>query len=1007
MYNNKAFPLSLLTLALMGLQPFSVSAKDDTKSIEVQTSSSAAASANDQQITKDEARKPSEDVKEHIEVTGTRLQHGNLVSKPTIITAQEIKERGVTSVEELIRTLPQNLATIGGLANTRARGPLGASDGNVRAMSSIGALGVSAANLGGMGAGRTLILINGRRMAGAAGIEDGFVNLNGIPLSAVERVEITTDGASAVYGADAMGGVINFILKSGYNGTSVTVQHEDSNNGADNSRLSLYSGYGWTSGNISVTLDYSKRDPIINAKTGYVTNNYAPYFNDDPYYDNRSFLAGGQPAFIDNSVSIYDPDTGTSHTLTQAYTVPQGFTGQPTMDDMIMVDGSARRDFVPKVAGPKSETKSITLSFEQRLTEHLVMTGNGLFSRAESSQDQIESSGLKLNLAPEQAYNPFPEYALNSWSPGVTAAYYPADELASGVLPYGYSENTADNWSVNLGLTYEINDETKLDFIYTTSQASTSGTRYGYDSIVSINRDSTSDTGWSCYNFNLAQGRYTGAELAFYQDLFNRQCTALTSSDPNIAFNPWKSSADGSGGSIDDFYYLHADEDRGSRLENYELRLNGALYELPAGKIYYAVGGEYNDDGVDSNEVKVKTGESVHRTREGYFAELSIPVFGKKFNYPLMKSLTLSLAARRDKYNTEGAIGTVDGVNIDLGGEILYGTNTFARTTPSYGFNWQPTEDITLRAKWSEGFKAPPYTDLFDVRGTSTYTTIIANDPLYDCRAHNDCDVDYGGSYYGYNAPQLTAPNPDLKPETSKQSSYTLSWYPSGVLAGLTLDITYNDTKIKNEYAQVADLIRMAPQAEVYQLEQYYPRDENGKITAMRNMTFNLSGSEYSSVMYELGYYINTAFGSFEPKITYLDNLKSEQKTFADSEVVSSLGYLQGVDDYKINGSFRYNYGDLVATMWVYYTPSYLNDYEVIRSAGNVTNPTYIKKVSSMITYDLTLSYQLTKDLHLNFAGRNILDEQPPFVVVGGLPFDSARYNTAGRTLSLEVQYDF
>ncbi|WP_417762859.1 TonB-dependent receptor domain-containing protein [Shewanella sp.] len=1005
MRTNK-FPLSIIALTIMGITSPSLYAAGEDD-IEVQSSQNPSVAATNDKTAKQSVSQPKLKADERILVTGSRLQNGNIVNKTTIITEQDIKERGVTSVEELIRTLPQNLATIGGMANTRLRGPLGVADGSARNMSSIGALGVSAANLGGMGAGRTLILVNGRRMAGAAGIQDGFVNLNGIPLSAVERVEITTDGASAVYGADAMGGVINFILKSGYSGTTVTVQHEDSNNGADNSRFSLYSGKSWTSGNVSITLDYSKRKPIINAKTGYVTNNYAPYFNDDPYYDRRSFGDGNQPAFIDNSISNYNPTTGTYDTLTQAYTVPAGFTGQPTMDDMMLVGGDARRDFVPRIAGPDTESKSVTLSFEQRLTEHLTINGNGLFTRLESSQNQIDATALSVNMAPGQAYNPFPAYALSSFTPGVTAAYYPADELASGELPYGYSDSTNDSWSANLGLTYEISDDTKLDFIYTTSRSTTSGSRYGYDSIVNINEDSTSPNGWSCYNFDLSRGIYTGDELAFYQDLFNRQCTALTSADPNIAFNPWKSSADGSGGSINDFYYRHSQEQRGSRLENYELRLTGALFELPAGKISYAIGGEYNDDGVNSREISAITGPIPHRTRKGYFAETSIPVFGSKFNFPMMKSLTFSLALRRDEYSTEGVVGTVDGVNPDLGGEFIYGKNTFGRNTPSYGFNWQPTDELTLRAKWTEGFRAPPNTELFSVTGTMAYSTTISGDPLYDCREHDDCDVDYGGSYYGYDVLRTTAPNPDLQPETSKQRAYTLSWYPKGFLSGLTLDVTYNNTKIKNEYENTGELIRLLPQDEVYLLEQYYPRDENGKITEMRNMTFNLSGSEYSSVIYDLGYFINTSFGTFEPKITYLNNLKADRQSIAGNEPVSNLGTLQGVDDYKLTGSLRYSYGDLVATAWAYYTPSYLNDYETIMSAGTITNPTYIKEVGSMTTYDLTLSYQLTPDLHLNFAGRNIFDTKPPFVVVGQLPYDSARYNVAGRTLSLELQYEF
>ena len=277
-----------------------------------------------------------------ITVTGSRIASGNPSVKVTVITEEDIRARGVTSVEELIRTLPENVATIGAITNERARGPL--RQGNAP-VSELGSLGVSAANLGGAGAGNTLVLVNGRRIAGAAGIQDGFVNLNNIPLSAVERVEISTAGASAIYGADAMGGVINFILRSNYSGTTITAQHEFSKNGADNSRVSLYSRQGWATGNISGTVSYSRRDPVNNYKSGYVTEDYSDYFNGNPAYDYRSFSKGVQPGVYPTYTSVYDPETGFFYTIESGLTVPDGFTGRPTLADLITIgpDGTSWR----------------------------------------------------------------------------------------------------------------------------------------------------------------------------------------------------------------------------------------------------------------------------------------------------------------------------------------------------------------------------------------------------------------------------------------------------------------------------------------------------------------------------------------------------------------------------------------------------------------------------------------------------------------------------------------
>ncbi|VFR21700.1 TonB-dependent receptor [plant metagenome] len=942
-------------------------------------------------------------------MTGTRLQHGDVTSKVIIIDQEDIKSRGVTSITELIRTLPQNLATIGDITNERAKGPLGSSTrGRTRAPSALGTLGVSAANLGGMGAGNTLVLINGRRIAGAAGIEDGFVNLNGIPLSAVERVEINLDGSSAVYGSDAMGGVINFILKRNFVGSTLSVQHEYSSNDADNSRISLYSGYAWNSGSISATLDRSERKPVNNWKTGYVTENYRDYFNGDPAYDYRSFSRGLQPGVIDTSYYYWDPVTQTGYNVAQGLTLPAGFTGVPTIDDFVVIGPEGKRDVVPELAGPESETNSVTLNFEQQITDKLRFTADGLYSRSENSQEQNFNNGaLNLMLAPGQYYNPFPAYHFNAWTPGTSVAYYPEAEIEAGELPPGMLTNTTTSWSANLALSYQFTQKTKLELLYSTSASKNEGDSRHFGNLVSFVDDPNSPTGLSCYNFFLANNRYSGDQLARYQQAFDRQCQALTSTDPNLAFNPWKSSADGGGSSVSDFYYLVDDEQRSSRTQNWELRLNGSLYPLPAGDIYYVVGGEWHEDGIDSNEVRNYTGEVVSRDRHAYFAEFTVPVFGHDFTLPGVKSLTLNLAARHDSYDTEGAIGTVDGIPLDLGGEIIYGKNTFSKTTPSFGFRWEVVDGLALRGRWTRGFQAPPLTNLFDVSGSYTYNTIIWNgsDPLYSCTT--DCDVDYGPNSRGYYVPNNSAPNPDLKPQSSIQRSLSLSWYPSGVLEGLTLDVSWHRNRIYDEYANRGTLASFLPVADIYAIEQFYPRDANGKILAQQNMIFNIQGSEYESVSYELGYHFASRWGTFEPKVTYLDNLKAERRVNKDVPAISTLGHLLGVDDYKIVGSMRWLYRDVSATLWANYTPGYINDYELFQVAGVVTNPDYAKPVGSYLTYDLTVSWQMRNDLRLNIAGRNLLDKDPRFVVVGGRPYDTARYNVAGRTLSLELQYDF
>lgn len=949
---------------------------------------------------------------DYILVTGSRLSGGDTTSRTQVITREDIERRGVTSVEDLLRTMPENLATVGGIANNRDKGPLSVETRGKAGVSPLGLLGVSAANLGGSGAGNTLVLINGRRMAGAAGIEDGFVNLNDIPLSAIERVEIDTSGSSAVYGADAMGGVINFILRKNFTGTTLSAGYEHSNNGADVRRLSAYSGYGWGTGSISGSVSYREADPVVNAKTGFVTQNYADYFNGDLVYDRRSFGNGGQPGLIDITTEdyIFDPEFMII-TYPAALTVPDGFVGAPGIDDFITVGPEAKRDFVPKYGGSNSKSLSFTANFEQEITDKLTFSAAGLFTRNKNFQDTQPETGIGLSLAPGQYYNPFPafyDYGRGYEEFNPTVYYFPSYEIANGEVEYGSISSTAESWRVNAELRYDFNADTTLELLYTRSGSSSKARSDNFSSIASISQDYSNPGQWSCYNFFVANpDRYQGTDFDNYVDVFNRQCEALTSTDPDIAFNPWKTGADGGGSSISAFFWQDDRETRSSDLENYEARLRGSLFNLPGGPIRYALGAELNTDGVSSREVRNLTGVGVSQDRHAFFGELSLPVLGYEKSLPLVHALTFHISARRDVYKTDGAVGTVGDVPYEDGVEIVYKKSTFARTTPTYGVRWEVTPSFFLRGRISHGFKQPPYTQLFNVN-PQEFSAFINGDPFYDCRENGDCDLDFGEFYYGYYVDSVTASNPDLKPQTSVQHMLNALWRPQqGPLRGLTLEATYNRTRINNSYATTDDLFRFLPIEDQYARPEFYPRDENGRITQRFVKTFNIGKSIYSSVVYSARYLFDTPVGSFEPSITYLKNLKSEIKPFEESETIDTIGKLQGNDRYKITGQLSWYKDDISMTLLGYYTPSYTNDYEVFTSAGVIQNPAYAKKVSDYTTFDLTATWRVNDLLKLNFAGRNIFDAKPPFAVVGDVPYDAARYDLAGRRLYVQAQVSF
>lgn len=938
-----------------------------------------------------------------ITITGSRLQNGDPTAKVTVITAKEIQARGVTSVEELVRTLPQNIATIGAITNDRSKGPLTTPGTNKVSVSSLGQLGVSAANLGGTGAGNTLILVNGRRLAGAAGIEDGFVNLNNIPLNAIERVEIDMSGASAIYGADAIGGVINFILRKNYTGVTLTAAHEFSSNAASNTRFGITAGVAWGSGSLSGTAGYTHRNPINNYKSGYVTQDYSKFYGGDATFDRRSFTRGLQPGVMVTQQFLVDPVTFNTIIVERGRTIRPGLTGAPTMADFIDLPASAKRDYVPERGGPESDTFSASLNLEQEITRKLSFFASGLYSRSKNSQLTDYRLGLKVDLAPGQYYNPFPARYFSNFAPGTTVYYYPELEINSDKFPNAHIENTQSQWTASAGLRYQLGNNLRLQLVGTASTSRSKADSTVLGSLVSYTADATQPNGYRCSNFFIDNNQYRGPNLDEYKAAFARQCAALTSRDAATAFNPWRTSADSPGLDAATFLYHDAQENRESLNKTVELNLTGKLAELPGGRLNFAVGGEYNTDGVDSREVNSRTGIAASRSRWAGFGEMTIPLVGNRFTLPLVKSLIVNVAGRYDTYLTDGAVGTVNNVPFDKGGQLIFATNRFSKLTPSAGFRWEPVDTLVIRGKWSRGFRPPPYTQLFNVTGSQTYTTTIFDDPLYTCTVN--CVTRSGR--VGYTVPLTQAPNPNLRPQTSDQYNIGGTWAPGGALRGLRASVTYNYTRVNDEFATIQDLLQVMPQVETYKLPEFFPRDSTGRITAQRNLIFNIAGSRYASLTYEVNFSLDTMIGRFDPSLTVLQNLKSTRQVTEKSGQISQLGYVLGPDRYKIVGGIGWTKGDVSANLWGYYTPSYINNYTVYMAGGVTNNLTQVRTVRSYATFDLTASWRVRNDLRLNVASRNIFDAPPPFVVIDSLPYDTARYNVAGRTASVELQFSF
>ena len=377
--------------------------------------------------------------------TGTRLLSADPSARIEVITAEQIKARGVATVEEILRIIPQHFSTISNTTNLDIDGVL---DTNLGALG----LGTSTANLRGLGSANTLVLVNGRRIAGAAGEQDFFANIRDIPAASIERVEINLDGGSAIYGADAIAGVINFILKKDYRGFSLTGRYENSNTDADQYNASATGGYGWNSGNITGTVSYTKSDPISNAKTGYVTRDYRSLFGGDELYDFRSpfdLRSGGvSDSRFDNPSLI----------------LPVGNDGRNAAEgDFVDITQDDRLDFINENAGGGTEDWSISANLVQEIGSKLELRGDVLWSESTTNSRVGTLAGGAIPVPESNAFNPFGRL--------VYVHYNPATEVAAGLLPEAEQFSTNEQLRFNAGFDYAISDNIKLVVDYTQSES--------------------------------------------------------------------------------------------------------------------------------------------------------------------------------------------------------------------------------------------------------------------------------------------------------------------------------------------------------------------------------------------------------------------------------------------------------------------------------------------------------------------------------------------------------
>ncbi|MCF6438238.1 TonB-dependent receptor [Pseudoalteromonas luteoviolacea] len=334
---------------------------------------------------------------ERIEVTGSRIKRVDMegASPVEVITTAEFESQGRVSVAEALQSVTSN------------------SFGSIAPASGNSAQSQNTVSLLGAGAGRTLVLVDGKRLGGSPSLNAGGANLSSIPMAAVERIEILKDGASAIYGSDAIAGVINVILKKDFEGAAFDIQvGRPEADGGETKQMSLSFGVSSDKGNITFVYDHQERRAIFDRDRDYTKATWEDKNGDG------LISAGDETTGISVFGATIVDSEGNHHASPKCNelknTVP-GFVGildQGTGNGGIgngEVCGYAFADVSANMASTKRDSIMTSLAYE--LTDDIELYARGMFSRNDSFGRYAPAAALWTNMSADNEHNPLDEVA--------------------------------------------------------------------------------------------------------------------------------------------------------------------------------------------------------------------------------------------------------------------------------------------------------------------------------------------------------------------------------------------------------------------------------------------------------------------------------------------------------------------------------------------------------------------------------------------------------------------
>ncbi len=898
-----------------------------------------------------------------IVVTGSRIRRDPLSQDSPIVFVDQtdIAKTGLNSINDVLQRLPSAGGGLNGKFNN---------SGNFGNPPDGGGVGAGAAeiDLRYLGSKRTLVLVDGLRFVNASSASGvpGSVDLNAIPDSMIERVEVLQDGASAIYGSDAIAGVVNIITKKSQDGFNASAQlggYDDGDGFSQNYQLSWGNGDDGPT-QIVVGGNWVKQDSISSADR-------AISLFPNPY--STSCTEGGCSSGTPNGRFIVFPSVDPREDLTLIAALPPGVTPTPADYRAFAADGSDRFNFAPYnfILTPLKRLGGF-ISAKQELGPDINLSGKVVYNHRTSKN---QAAPLPLFVGPDAGNGNLLDRisidGTNQFNPfGVT--------LESGFNLNGTPNGNAPNYAfigrrVVEGGPRRYNQT--VDTWYGTATLDGKFGLFDHDWFWDVN---------GLYGKNKADqtvfGNINAANLA--QALGpDAGCTGSC-----VPFNIF-----GGAGSITpamlDFVGFEQNDSSKQKLWSVSANVTGGLLDLPGGTLGLAVGVEHRDySGSFDPDPLVAAGLGsdipAQPTSGGYnvdeiYAELNAPILAHQ---PFADLLELNGAVRYSDYSRSGSTTTFKG-----------------------GVNWKPIPDLRLRASYSEGFRAPTIGELF---GTPT---------RFDQELADPCSADQNptgtvaancatlGVPVGYqqNNPQLsvvTSGNEDLDAESSKGWNVGAVYSPT-FLPRFSIEANYYNIKIKNAiFSDAGDkLARCVATLDAIACAAV-SRTASGQIAQISGVLDNVNGINSDGLDLNLSYRTDElSFGRFGFTFnnTFLFNYDIIVPTADGTSKISREGTEQGSPDqafpeWKAIGIVDWDWHSFGAS----FTGRHIKEVTESQNGNKLNDRTY---------FDLQLRWQ-SPDFadHFGFAigVNNMFDKDPPGCISCGLNnYDPGTYDVPGRYL--------